>query len=169
MSKLTNVIVGDFSVLGLDYTDTFSPVIKATTVRVVLSFDVTHKWHLCQLDVKNMFLNGTLTDNVYMEQPPGYIDSHFPNHVCQLNKALFGLNLADTSLFVFHQKSNIIYLLLYADDIIITCNNSSILDSFTRKLNSEFATKDLGSLSYFLGLEASPTSDGLFISQLKYT
>ncbi|KAF5477817.1 hypothetical protein F2P56_004430, partial [Juglans regia] len=75
---------------------------------------------------------------------------------------------ADTSLFVFHQKSDVIYLLLYVDDIIITGNNSSLLDSFTRKLNSEFATKDLGSLSYFLGLEASPTSDGLFISQLKY-
>jgi hypothetical protein len=59
-------------------------------------------------------------------------------------------------------------LLIYVDDIIITGNNSSLLDSFTRKLNSEFATKDLGSLSYFLGLEATPTTDGLFISQLKY-
>ncbi|XP_022867831.1 uncharacterized protein LOC111387502 [Olea europaea var. sylvestris] len=61
-----------------------------------------------------------------------------------------------------------IYLLLYVDDIIITGNNSSLLARFTRTLNSEFATKDLGSLSYFLGLEATLTSDGLFISQLKY-
>ncbi|XP_040987785.1 uncharacterized mitochondrial protein AtMg00810-like, partial [Juglans microcarpa x Juglans regia] len=145
---------------------------------------------LRQLDVKNAFLNGTLTDQVYMEQPPGYIDPRFPNHVCQLKKALYGLkqaprawfqsfstflihlgfscSRADTSLFIYHQKSNIIYLLLYVDDIIITGNNSSLLDSFTCKLNSEFATKDLGSLSYFLGLEATPTSDGFFISQLKY-
>ena len=59
-------------------------------------------------------------------------------------------------------------MLLYVDDIIITGNNPYLLNSFTRKLHSEFATKDLGSLNYFLGLEASSTPDGLFISQLKY-
>jgi len=59
-------------------------------------------------------------------------------------------------------------LLLYVDDIIVTGNNSSLIDSFTHKLHSEFATKDLDSLSYFLGLEASPTPDDLFISHLKY-
>ncbi|XP_042946079.1 uncharacterized mitochondrial protein AtMg00810-like [Carya illinoinensis] len=95
----------------LDYTNTFSPVIKATTICVVLSLAVTNRWPLRQLDVKNAFLNGTLIETVYMEQPP----------------------------------------------------------SFTRKLNFEFATKDLGSLSYFLGLEATFTNDDIFINQLKYT
>ena len=80
----------------------------------------------------------------------------------------FSCSRVDTSLFVFHQQPDIIYLLLYVDDIIITGNNSSLLDSFARKLNSEFATKDLGSLSYFLGLEATSTTDGLFINQLKH-
>ena len=125
-----------------------------------------------------------------MEQPPGYIDPHFPNYVCLLKKALYGLkqaprawfqrfnsflthlgfycNRADTSLFVFHRQSDIIYLLLYVDDNILTRNNSSLLACFTCKLHSEFATKDLGSLSYFLGLKATPTTNGLFISQLKY-
>ena len=59
-------------------------------------------------------------------------------------------------------------MLLYVDDIIITSNNSSLLDSFSRKLNTEFATKDLGSLSYFLGLEATSTANSLFLSQLKH-
>ena len=175
---------------SLDHTNTLSLVIKAITVRVVLSLIVTNRWPLRQLDVKNAFLNGTLTENVYMEQPPEYIDPQYPNHVCQLKKALYGLKQApyaqfqrfsyflltlgfscsrsDTSLFVFHQQSDIIYLLLYVDDIIIIGNNSSLLDSFARKLNSQFAAKDLGSLSYFLGLEATSTTDGLFINQLKY-
>ncbi|CAM8931172.1 unnamed protein product [Rhodiola kirilowii] len=125
-----------------------------------------------------------------MEKPPGYIDPRFPTHVCLLKKAIYGLkqaprawfqrfssfllklgfscSRADTSLFIFHQQSNLIYLLIYVDDIIVTGNNSSLIDGFTQKLHSEFAIKDLGPLSYFLGLEASTTHDGLFLSQMKY-
>ncbi|XP_022883668.1 uncharacterized protein LOC111400486 [Olea europaea var. sylvestris] len=110
-----------------------------------------------------LFLNGTLIEHVYIEQPPGYIDLRFPNHVCQLKKALYGLKQAPRACTLI-----IIYLLLYVDDIIITGYNSSLIDKFPCKLNFEFATKDLGHLSYFLGLEASTIKDGLFISQLKY-
>ena len=124
-----------------------------------------------------------------MEQPPGYVDPYFPQHVCKLKKALYGLKQAlsawfqrfssfllklgftcscvDTS-FVLHRQHQIIYLLLYVDDIILTGNNNSLLDNFIRQLHSEFATKDLGSLGYFLGLEATSTSTGLFLSQTKY-
>ncbi|RVW75985.1 Retrovirus-related Pol polyprotein from transposon RE1 [Vitis vinifera] len=184
-------IVGSKWVFGTKYFPDGSVERLKLLLRVVLFLAVTNKWPLRQLDVKNTFLNGTLTEHVYMEQPPGYIDSRFPTHVYLLKKALYGLkqaprawfqrfssflltlgfssSRADTSFFVFHQQSSLIYLLLYVDDIIVTGNNPSLLDSFTRKLHSEFATKDLGSLSYFRGLEASPTPDGLFISQLKYT
>jgi len=175
---------------GLDYTDTFSPVVKASTVRVVLSLAITHGWPLCQLDVKNAFLHGILQEHVCMEQSPGYVDPRFPQHVCKLKKALYGIkqalhvwfqrfssfllklgftcSRADTSLFVLHCQQQIIYLLLYVDDIILTDNNNSLLSSFIRQLHSEFATKDLGSLSYFLGLEATSTPTGLFLSQTKY-
>ena len=109
----------------LDYTDIFSPVIKASTVRVVLSLVVSHKWPLRQLDVKNDFLNGILHETVYMEQPPGYVDPRHPLHVCKLKKTLYDLkqtphawfqrfssfllrlgfsySYADTSLFVFNR------------------------------------------------------------------
>lgn len=188
--KASLVAKGYTQVPGLDYTDTFSHVIKATVVRVVLSLAVANKYPIRQLDVKNTFLNGHLSEHVHMEQLPGYIDPRFPNHVCQLKKALYGLKQApsawfqrlssfllnlgfycsrvDTSLFVFYKQSDIIYLLLCVDDIILTGNNSSILASFTSKLNYEFATKDLGPLSYFIGLEATTTSNGLFICQLEY-
>lgn len=80
----------------------------------------------------------------------------------------FYCSRADTSLFVFKRGSTLLYLLVYVDDIILTCNNSSLIRSFINRLNGEFAIKDLGQLSYFLGLEASYTDNGLFLTQAKY-
>ncbi|CAA7029022.1 unnamed protein product [Microthlaspi erraticum] len=73
---------------GLDYAETFSPVIKSTTIRLVLGVAVDRSWPVKQLDVNNAFLQGTLTDEVYMEQPPGYIDRDRPDYVCRLRKAI---------------------------------------------------------------------------------
>ncbi|XP_012845775.1 PREDICTED: uncharacterized protein LOC105965758 [Erythranthe guttata] len=97
--KARLVANGYTQVPEIDYTDTFSPVIKATTVRVVLSLVVSHRCPIRQLDLKNAFLNGHLTEHVYMEQPPGYIDPRFPNHVCQLKKAIYGLKQAPRAWF----------------------------------------------------------------------
>jgi hypothetical protein len=126
-----------------------------------------------------------------MEQPPGYADSSHPNHVCHLKKAIYGLkqalrawfhrfshflltigfnsNQADSSLFVYSSAQEIIYLLLYIDDIIITGSNMSLIDTFIHKLRHEFSMKDLGTLNYFLGLEVTHSATGIFLSQLKYT
>ena len=76
---------------GLDFHDTFSLVIKASTVCLVLSLAVSSHWPLHQLDVKNALLNGLLNETVYMEQPQGYADPRFPHHVCKLKWALYGL------------------------------------------------------------------------------
>ncbi|GKD59505.1 retrovirus-related pol polyprotein from transposon RE1 [Tanacetum coccineum] len=188
--KARLVAQGFTQIPGLDYSHTFSPVVKSATVRIVLSLAVLNHWRLHQLDVKNAFLHGQLNETVYMEQPPGFVDPEFPNHVCKLSKALYGLkqaprawfqrlssflithgficSRADTSLFVFARDSSIMYLLVYVDDLILTGNNETMLTSFTTHLNREFAIKDLGDLSYFLGLEVSYTDDGLFLSQAKY-
>lgn len=133
-------------------------------------------WPLHQLDVKNAFLHGVLSKPVYMEQPPGYVDPRFPNHVCCLKKSIYGLkqasrpwfqrfsnfliqlgfcgSLSDSSLFFYSHGSVAIFL--------------SMLRRFTSRLNSEFAIKDLGKLNYFLGLEVTYTSSGIFLGQAKY-
>ncbi|GJS04403.1 retrovirus-related pol polyprotein from transposon TNT 1-94 [Tanacetum coccineum] len=188
--KARLVAQGCSQIPGLDYYHTFSPVVKASTVRIVISLAVLHKWKLHQLDVKNAFLNGHLNETVFMEQPPGFLNHQYPNHVCKLSKALYGLkqaprawfqrlstfllsygftcSRADTSLFVFTSDTCIMYLLVYVDDLILTGNDESVIATFTSRLNHEFAIKDLGALNYFLGLEVAYTDNGLFLTQSKY-
>lgn len=76
---------------GIDYEDTFSLVVKAATIRVVLSIAVSRGWCLRQLDIQNAFRHGILEEEVYMKQPPGYEDKSRPDHVLKLDKALYGL------------------------------------------------------------------------------
>nr|GEU64294.1 ribonuclease H-like domain-containing protein [Tanacetum cinerariifolium] len=176
---------------GIDCDETFSPVIKPDTIRTVLSLVVTGDWPIHQLDMKNAFLYGQLCETVYMHRPLGFVDSAHPNYVCHLQRSLYGLKQAprawfqwfasfitrvsfqhsktDTSLFVYHRGSNVAYLLLYVDNIVLTASSTALLQHIITLLNSEFAMTDLGSLNYFLGISAQRSKSGLFWSQSKFT
>ncbi|KAK1604948.1 hypothetical protein QYE76_028621 [Lolium multiflorum] len=173
---------------GIDYEDTFRPVVNAATIRLVLSLAVSRGWKLRQLDVKNAFLHGVLEEEVYMRQPPGY-ESRL-GHVCKLDKALYGLkqaprawysrlssklqslgfsaSKADTSLFFCNKGGVSIFMLIYVDDIVVASSSEKAVDVLLQNLGLDFALKDLGELRYFLGIEVKKVCDGIILSQEKY-
>ncbi|KAL5762227.1 hypothetical protein ACOSP7_018491 [Xanthoceras sorbifolium] len=173
---------------GIDYEETFAPVARLTSVRSLLAVAAVRRWNLFQMDVKNAFLNGDLTEEVYMKPPPGY-DSP-PNKVCRLRRALYGLKQAprawfakfsttiqqfgflssayDSALFIRKTDHGCIFLLLYVDDMIITGDDVTGISDLKDFLRQHFEMKDLGHLSFFLGLEVSSDSNGFYLSQAKY-
>uniref|UniRef100_A0A2N9IWM2 Integrase catalytic domain-containing protein n=1 Tax=Fagus sylvatica TaxID=28930 RepID=A0A2N9IWM2_FAGSY len=140
---------------GIDYEETFAPVARLTSVRSLLAVAAVRHWPLFQMDVKNAFLNGDLLEEVYMQPPPGYPDSQ--NQVCRLRRALYGLKQAPRAWFA--KFSSVVAQ--QGDDTAGICD----LQKF---LSQQFEMKDLGTLSYFLGLEVTSSSDGYYLSQAKY-
>ena len=180
---------------GLDYTETFSPVAKLTTVRFLLKVAASRKWFLHQLDISNAFLNGELNEEIYMKIPDGYAERKgltLPkNAVFRLNKSIYGLKQASRQWFLKFSAAllrlgfttgtgdhtlflkscadgHFLAVLVYVDDIIVASTNESISKSLIQDLSQQFKLRDLGVLKYFLGLEIARSSEGISICQRKY-
>ncbi|RVX05223.1 Retrovirus-related Pol polyprotein from transposon RE1 [Vitis vinifera] len=189
--KARLVAKGYTQVYGFDYGDTFSPVAKIAYVRLLLSMAAMRSWPLYQLDIKNVFLHGDLAEEVYMEQPPGFVAQGESGLVCRLRRSLYGLkqsprawfsrfssvvqefgmfrSTADHSVFYHHNSSGqCIYLVVYVDDIVITGSDQNDIQNLKQHLFTHFQTKDLGKLKYFLGIEIAQSSSGVVLSQRKY-
>lgn len=175
---------------GIDYAETFSPIIKSTTIRLVLEITVTKSWQIKQLEVNNVFLQGELAEEVYISQPPGFVDKDRPSHVCRYRKPIYGLkqvlrawylalkqhlllitftnSLADVSLFISHCGNTYTYGLVYVDDILVIGNDSSLVANVLTSISDRFSIKDTVDLHYFLGIKATWSPHGLHLMQRKY-
>ncbi|CAM8879909.1 unnamed protein product [Rhodiola kirilowii] len=161
------------------------------TVRTFLTVASSKGWPLYQLDVYNAFLHGHLEEEVYMILPPGFYKTEKEqSKVCKLKKSLYGLkqaprqwfekfrdalvtfgftpSLNDHSLFTYDKNGVYLALLVYVDDIIITCTSSTLITSVKQFIHSKFKIKDLGQLHYFLGIEVARSHTGIFLNQRKY-
>jgi hypothetical protein len=189
--KARLVAKGYTQTYGIDYTETFAPVAKLNTVRVLLSLAANLDWPLQQLDIKNAFLNGKLEEEVYMMLPPGFSKGNEGNKVCKLKKSLYGLKQSPrawfdrfanvlkgqgyqqgqsdhTMFFKIFEDGTKTILIVYVDDIILTGDNTVEIERLKGGLAAEFEVKDLGQIRYFLGMEVARSKKGISVSQRKY-
>ncbi|GJZ28670.1 putative RNA-directed DNA polymerase [Tanacetum coccineum] len=145
---------------GFDYSETFSPVVKMSTVRCMLNVAICNGWDLFQLDVNNAFLYGDLT-----EEAPRQWNAKLTMTLVENG---FVQSKYDYSLFTKTSGDMVLMLLVYVDDIVITGNDNSEIGKFKEMLKSKFQIKDLGNLKYFLGIEVIDNDDGVCLSQRKY-
>ncbi|GJV74779.1 putative ribonuclease H-like domain-containing protein [Tanacetum coccineum] len=175
---------------GIDYDEVFAPVARIEAIRLFLAFASYMGFMVYQMDVKSAFLYGEIDEEVYVTQPKGFEDPHFPKHVYKVVKALYGLHQAprawyarlstfllkhnyrrgtiDKTLFIKKNSRDIILVQVYVDDIIFGSTKKAWCDEFEVLMKGEFKMSAMGELTFFLGLQVKQKPDGIFISQDKY-
>ncbi|GJR49202.1 retrovirus-related pol polyprotein from transposon TNT 1-94 [Tanacetum coccineum] len=175
---------------GIDYDETYALVARLESIRILLAYACALDFKLFQMDVKSAFLNGFINEEVYVVQPPGFIDFENLNHVYKLKKALYGLKQApkawydrlkaflikheykmgmvDNTLFTKKKGSNLIIVQIYVDDIIFGSTYQDMCDEFAKIMHDEFEMSMMGELNFFLGLQIKQMKDGIFFNQSKY-
>ncbi|GJX73680.1 putative ribonuclease H-like domain-containing protein [Tanacetum coccineum] len=174
---------------GIDYDEVFAPVARIEAIRLFLAYASFMGFIVYQMDVKSAFLYGTIKEEVYVCQPPGFEDPQFPDKVYKVEKALYGLHQAprawyetlstyllenrfrrgiiDKTLFIKKDKGDILLLQVYVDDIIFGSTKKYLCTEFESLMHKKFQMSSMGELTFFLGLQVMHRDDGIFISQDK--
>ncbi|GJR03559.1 retrovirus-related pol polyprotein from transposon TNT 1-94 [Tanacetum coccineum] len=175
---------------GIDFEESFALVARLEAIRIFLAFAAHMNMVVYQMDVKTVFLNGNLLEEVYVSQPDGFVDPDNPNHVYKLKKALYGLKQAprawydmlssflisqdfskgsvDPTLFILREGKELLLVQIYVDDIIFAASTPKLCDLFAKIMCLKFKMSMMGKNSFFLGLQISQSPRGIFINQSKY-
>ncbi|GKB65777.1 putative ribonuclease H-like domain-containing protein [Tanacetum coccineum] len=175
---------------GIDYDEVFAPVARIEAIRLFLAYASFMGFIVYQMDVKSAFLYGTIEEEVYVCQPPGFKDPQFLDKFYKVEKALYGLHQAprawyetlstyllengfrrgtiDKTLFIKKDKGDILLVQVYVDDIIFGSTKKSLCLEFEQIMHKRFQMSSIGELTFFLGLQVQQKEDGIFISQDKY-
>ncbi|KAD2393347.1 hypothetical protein E3N88_40324 [Mikania micrantha] len=189
-NKARLVVQGYCQEEGIDYDETFAPVARLEAIRLFLAFAISHNIKVYQMDIKSAFLYGTIKEEIYVCQPPGFDDVHHPDWVYKLYKALYGLKQAprawydtlskfllsnkfsrgtiDKTLFMKRVGKELLLVQIYVDDIIFRSTKPSMCEHFSKLMSSKFEMRALSELKTFLGLQVKQTPNGTFIHQSKY-
>jgi hypothetical protein len=167
------VAKGYSQVKGLDFNETFAPIARLESIRILLAYATHHDIKLYQMDVKSAFLNRPIKEEVNVEQPPGFEDKEYSNHVYKLYNELYGLKQAsrtwyeclrnfliengfrigkaDSTLFTRKMGKDLFVCQIYVDDVIFCSTNKSFCDEFSKIMTDRFEMSMMGELRYFLG------------------
>lgn len=176
---------------GIDYDETFAPVIKWVTIRTTVALAASHQWQLHHMDVRTAFLHGILKETVYMTQPPGFEQPGQEHKVCRLLRSLYGLKQSprawydridsalrdiglhrssyDPNLYYLHRNDHILIVMLYVDDLFITGSCLTLINWIKTFLRSTFDMTDLGQLQKYLGILFEYLPSGILLHQRDYT
>jgi hypothetical protein len=185
------VVKGYSQVEGLNFGETFAPIAKLESIRILLVYATHHDFKIYEMDVKSAFLNGPIKEEVYVDQPPGFESEEYPNHVYKRYKAHYGLKQSlrawyeclmdfhidndfrigkvDSILFTRRMGNDLFVCQIYVDNIIFGSTNKSFCDEFSKIMSDRFKMSIIGELTFFLGFQIKQVEDGTFISQTKYT
>ena len=172
--KARLVAKGYSQIEGIDFEETFSPIAKLNTIRMIIALATKHRWKIHQLDAKYAFLNGNLKEEVYLVQPEGLVKKGEEQLLYRLKKALYGLKQApltwyetltkflkqsnfkqgsvDPTLFLKKVKNHLMIVQIYVDDIIFGSTDPSLSKDFENLMKSKFEMSMMGKLNFFLGL-----------------
>jgi hypothetical protein len=175
----------------LDFDETFAPVARLESIRMLLTYDTHHSFKIYQMDVKSTFLNDPIKEEVYMEQTSGFESEEHPNHVYKPYNVLYGLKQAPRSCYeclrdfliengfrigkanstIFTRKmgKDLFVCKIYIDDIIFNSTNKLFCDEFSKIMTDRFEMSMMRVITFFLGFQIKQAKEGTFISQTKYT